>query len=499
MSANGVVLRGVGPSSILSCTGTSVPIHITGTGGASATGTTFTFTDTYVPLGATSFNVNATGLVVGNTVIIHRPWTASWITAMQMDATFLGTEAWAAGTGAGFERTIMAVSGNNITIDIPLPTPFEQVWCTGNVRKFTDTGRIQNDGIENLTLFNTLQPTSGPDAIDVDNAKNCWIKNVVMDGYENGIELNGGVKWVTVQDCVYQNGINIGSARPGIFNTSGQMCLYQRCTAISGFEHIIITQDSTAGPNVFLNIHAVNASSFDGGPHQKWALGVLMDNVSGPISALKIYNATTEECQQPPVDHHYNFIMGGVSVISSESDQGTFQNTGTIISPKSLYLEQLKERLGTSALQNIGYPRFAGNYKILNRNSGKAVEVAGASTADGAAVVQLPFSGASDRWQMIDLGSGYYEIKNANSGKGLAVQGASGADGALLVQNTYAPSPTNAAWIIKDVGNGFSEIVNRLSGKAVDVPGASTADNTALDQATYTGASNQQFLFVSVP
>jgi hypothetical protein len=36
--------------------------------------------------------------------------------------------------------------------------------------------------------------------------------------------------------------------------------------------------------------------------------------------------------------------------------QGIIDSQGTPVTPASLYLEQLRERLGAQALKNIGYP-----------------------------------------------------------------------------------------------------------------------------------------------
>jgi hypothetical protein len=515
LASSGVVLRGAGPGTILNFVGATnaTAVTVSGTGGASGTGTTLTFTDAYVPLNATTFHLNSvSGLAVGSTIIIHRPWTQSWITAMQMDSTYLGTEAWAPKTGPAFERTVTAINGLEVTIDIPLPTPIEQTWCVGTAQRYTDTGRIQNCGVENLTLLDSFSPNTGPLGLDFTNCKNCWAKSVVVDTFGNGIGVDGGGKWITVQDCTYQNGFNNGSARPSCFNIAGQMCLFQRCTAISGFEHIVTTQDSTAGPNVFLNIKAVAANSFDGGPHQKWALGVLMDSFGGPVVPLKIYNATTEgtghgwvagysleyncavtsrTCQQPPVAYHYNWIIGGSGTITSSVDPGTYQNTSGLVSPGSLYLEQLRERLGSSAVQNSGAARFAGNYQLVAKNSGLAVAVAGGATADGAAVVQEAFTGTTgnDVWQLVDVGGGYFEIKNLRSGKALGISAG------VAVQEAYTAG-MGMQWMVKDVAGMTCEVVNRGSGLALEVPGGSTASGVQFDQAAYIGGTNQQFQVV---
>ena len=40
-----------------------------------------------------------------------------------------------------------------------------------------------------------------------------------------------------------------------------------------------------------------------------------------------------------------------------------FEHSGAAVSPASLYLEQLRERLGPKALDNIGYPGAAQGVK----------------------------------------------------------------------------------------------------------------------------------------
>src|SRR6185436_613926 len=90
---------------------------------------------------------------------------------------------------------------------------------------------------------------------------------------------------------------------------------------------------------------------------------------------------------------------------------------------------------------------FEGYYRIMNRNSGKALNVDAASTADGAHIIQWPYSSGSptnDEWQIVDIGGGYVKILNRNSGKALNVDAASTADGAYIIQWPYSSgSPTN--------------------------------------------------------
>ncbi|WP_408055223.1 RICIN domain-containing protein, partial [Streptomyces azureus] len=74
-------------------------------------------------------------------------------------------------------------------------------------------------------------------------------------------------------------------------------------------------------------------------------------------------------------------------------------------------------------------------YVLVNRGSGKALDVSGASTADGAGLSQwVRHEGANQRFRFVDSGGGYYRLKAQHSGKVLDVYNFSGADHADVVQ-----------------------------------------------------------------
>src|SRR5258708_5091277 len=52
-----------------------------------------------------------------------------------------------------------------------------------------------------------------------------------------------------------------------------------------------------------------------------------------------------------------------------------------------------------------------GTYALFNHNSGLALDVNGASTSDGAVVIQWPsHGGANQQWRFVSVGSGWYEV-----------------------------------------------------------------------------------------
>ena len=135
---------------------------------------------------------------------------------------------------------------------------------------------------------------------------------------------------------------------------------------------------------------------------------------------------------------------------------------------------------------------------LVNRNSGKVLDVTGRSTADGAAIVQYRDTGGTNQqWQLVDSGGGYYKVRSRGSGKVLDVSARSTADGAPIVQ--YPDNGgANQLFRLADSDGGFVRLVNKNSGKAVEVAGASTADAAKVVQFRDTGAGNQQWQLVRV-
>ncbi len=137
-------------------------------------------------------------------------------------------------------------------------------------------------------------------------------------------------------------------------------------------------------------------------------------------------------------------------------------------------------------------------YVLVNRNSGKALDVNGASTADGTGLIQWTRSNAyNQQFQFVDSGGGYYRLKARHSGKVVDVNGASTADGAQLVQWSDHDG-TNQQFQLVDSDSGYVRMVNRNSGKVIEVAGLSTADGAGVQQWSDWNGGNQQWQLVKV-
>ncbi len=143
---------------------------------------------------------------------------------------------------------------------------------------------------------------------------------------------------------------------------------------------------------------------------------------------------------------------------------------------------------------------LSGTWQIQNLNSGLALNVDGASTSNGAAIIQYPFSSGETNaeWTFVPTSGGYYHILNVNSGEAINVNAASGQAGAEIVQ--WPPegmNPGNDQWYVVDNGDGTYSFYNLNSYQALEVPANSTSSGTQLDQWFGNFGANQKFKLIA--
>jgi glucosylceramidase len=84
--------------------------------------------------------------------------------------------------------------------------------------------------------------------------------------------------------------------------------------------------------------------------------------------------------------------------------------------------------------------KWGGTYRLVNKATGRCVDIAGPSTADGANLQQwTSFGGNNQQFKPVSLGGGWYRFEARHSGKVLDVANCwSSGDGARLQQWTWA-------------------------------------------------------------
>lgn len=137
-------------------------------------------------------------------------------------------------------------------------------------------------------------------------------------------------------------------------------------------------------------------------------------------------------------------------------------------------------------------------YIIKNRNSGKLIDVQGASQSNSANIWQYSDIGTDgQKWKAIDTGDGYWIFENVNSGKVMDVEGFSLLNGANISQ--YQNNNTsNQHWQLVGIGGGYWKIRNRNSGKVVDVEAFSMDDGANISQYQDNNTTNQHWEFYLV-
>jgi hypothetical protein len=155
---------------------------------------------------------------------------------------------------------------------------------------------------------------------------------------------------------------------------------------------------------------------------------------------------------------------------------------------------------GTTTIQyaDIDFGNSTGPYyKLINRKSGKALDVYQTDLVDGANVVQWADNGgANQQWHLTDIGGGYRTLLNRNSGRALSIWQTSTADAANAVQ-WVENNGNDQAWQLVAAG-AYYKLIDRHAGKALTVTQGSTADGAQVIQWPDQNLLEQQWSLVQV-
>jgi hypothetical protein len=189
-------------------------------------------------------------------------------------------------------------------------------------------------------------------------------------------EAGTGARYITIQDSSsLDHKSQITGGRRYAFDIEhASNVLVMRCYGNTA-RHDFVTGDNTPGPNVFFDGRA-EQSYAEVGPHQRWATGILFDNIVhrsvGGNQILGAYNRGNQGTGHGWAGAYIVFYncLGDVHKVDSppyarnwsigcrantQQGGGEFDSYGKPVGPWSLYLQQLQARLGAAALTNIGY------------------------------------------------------------------------------------------------------------------------------------------------
>ena len=366
-------------------------------------------TDKYVPVGARSFNViSGKAFKAGDKVVVRRIGNKEFIKEIGEDSASVGRNRWRP-FNITYDRVITEVKGNTITIDAPIFCAIEERFGGGEIAKCDDSGRLEQVGVENLRGISEYDPSVRTTSygnmdrgnlddktrqhydgdeyfsdenhyfnfINLTNVKNGWVRNITGLHFSSSV-VNAGnaTKWITVQDCESWEPVSIrAGARRFIYMMSGQLSLVQRCFSQKGRHNFVLGGSGQGNSgNVFLDCQAVNAFSTSE-PHANWINGGLYDNIKAPLSArfwrdinigwaganIVFWNCEGDYVSQsPPTAKNYSFGHIGINAVIFNTffqdytkPRGHIESMDRHVAPRSLYLTQLRERLGDVAVKNI--------------------------------------------------------------------------------------------------------------------------------------------------
>lgn len=147
-----------------------------------------------------------------------------------------------------------------------------------------------------------------------------------------------------------------------------------------------------------------------------------------------------------------------------------------------------------------GKSGLSGNFKIMNRNSGKYLDLDNNKTDNNTAIVQFDDEGvdASQTWTFTEVmnGKGVYSICSyCNKNRGMDVVDFSKDNGAQVQLYDYLGNP-HQQFILYDCGEGYYQLVARNSGKVVEIPQSSKGNGEWIKIYDNNGSHTQQWAVV---
>ena len=392
LSRDGVVLRGAGSGkggTVIEMTGAPhIAVKVEGAEVSfpkESAPSVFAVADAYVPASALSLSVKSVkGLAAGDTVLIRWLRTEKWIHFMGMDTLVRrdAQQTWIkADSPTSVERMIRAIDGQRLTLDVPLTDAIDAKYLDGHpaeVVKTTQPTRLAKCGIESLQINAAPHKGTLVDGKNIaaafDNCEDCWLRDVVMHEVLNNIQVNGQSRRITITGAHAFHGSTVekGAGYPADIGIRGSQILVDRCSShgLGGF--YVATLNATATLNVVLNC------TFEGNgsimPHMRWSTGLLIDSCRLPEGRIDLINRGTSgsghgwsigwgiawncvaknlQVQIPP--GALNLAIGCQGEPYKNFSPEAFLSHGKPVRPASLYLAQLRERLGEAAVKSIGY------------------------------------------------------------------------------------------------------------------------------------------------
>ena len=315
--------------------------------------------------------------------------TSDWYIFESTDG---GSNWTASGYNLDCERVITRIIGDTLHFDNPVLMSMEDKYGGGAVFKSSFTGRISHCGVEDMQIVsefdeNKKDPSGYYNdenhswtAIDITKTEHSWIRGVTSRYFAYGLaEIRNKSLFITVENCQCLDGVakREGGRLYSFLIADASACLVRNCETSHG-RHDCVTGSKGIGPNVFTHVKIRNTHG-DTGPHQRWNVGTLYDNIDSDGDILVqdrgdwgtghgwaganqyLWNCTAKRiCVQSPWVSAKNYSIGSkgtkISGTHNNSDRpdGVWIEQGKTVSPASLFEAQLNLRISEGRLYHVG-------------------------------------------------------------------------------------------------------------------------------------------------
>lgn len=322
---------------------------------------------------------------------------------------------------------------------------------SGHGMAFGSESHAVGDVRNNLITGNLLTNSTGGSGINLSRAThttvtyNQVINTVQQDDTYGGIRIPNGGAYNTVEHNVVEN------YPRGIF-------------VLSGAHNNTITRNTVINSRV----HGVLIQA----DHN-----ILSDNVIQQLdpslnveSVIRLAPGSHNQILRNRIDTFSTFSNPGIRLTGS-SNHNTIRDNQIDTSGTAVIIESGNGNANTNNTKLTNPVQFnsQASYELVNRNSGKLLEVANAGTALGDNVVQWQRNfHPCQRWAIVQNNEGYYELINRHSNHALDLSDWLTSNGANVVQWSRNGG-ANQQWWIQRTSDGYYTLINRHSGKALEV------------------------------
>lgn len=270
-------------------------------------------------------------------------------------------------------RKIITISGNVITLDVPLTDALNSLYMTPQLFPYTPPSAFTEMGLENLSIV--LFPSCSGVVI---NGTTCSgvalnITSWSTDFFARGLNITGFDSFVlasentfrhTLQDInMYRDGPTDNAAGyPADITIQGTQILLSDSSShgsSNAKSFSVVTQSLTPGPNAVVRFSA-EQSDMPIMPHQRWAHGSLVDENTSAVALFNRGTAGSGQGWAVTIGVAWN-VQGDLTIESpplgvnwcvgcrgtkQTGTNGTFVAYGQQVTPLSLFDAQLSARKG---------------------------------------------------------------------------------------------------------------------------------------------------------